>query len=90
MTMERTFLEKSLRNQYIAHSRKMAARTTLPRLGDERGIIADLAPPAGSALSRRPRGRRSRKPIFRPGPRPVSRGLRTVLTMSVVFSWFGL
>jgi hypothetical protein len=60
----------------------------LPRLGDERGLIADLAPATGGALAR---GVPRRPPALRgAGRERRALGPRTVLTMSVIFSWFGL
>jgi len=85
--MESAAGSPSLRLEY--HRRgvsRLDAR--LPRLGEERGVVADLAPPAGRALAPRPR-RMPRMPPKHPVERG-SRGARTLLTMSVIFSWFGL
>jgi hypothetical protein len=61
---------------------------TMPRLGDERGIVADLAPLAGRSLAPgQHRDRRSPKKV--PENKTNARGARPLLTMSLIFSWFG-
>jgi hypothetical protein len=75
----------SLRSEY----NRRRGRSRLPaRPGEERGLTADLAPPAGKALAPV-----KARPVRLPRPAPARRvpgGARTLLTMSVVFSWFGL
>ena len=78
----------SLRTQFHHPRIRRHPDTRLPRVGDERGIVADLAPPAGKALAPRP-ARVSRLPRLAPKRKNRSRGARTLLTMSVIFSWFG-
>jgi hypothetical protein len=79
----------SLRSE--CHRRRGFPRldTRLPRLGEERGVIADLAPPAGKALARKP-VRAGRLPQLGSASRRGFSGARTLLTMSAIFSWFGL
>jgi hypothetical protein len=78
----------SLRSEYHRARGNSSSVRRLPRPGDERGIVGDLAPPMGTALApRRARVRRFSRPApIRRGPP----GARTLLTLSVIFSWFGL
>ena len=79
----------SLRTEYQYRRGHPRQNARLPRQCDERGIVADLAPPAGKALARRP-ARFSRPPRLGPVRKRGSTGARTLLTLSVIFSWFGL
>jgi hypothetical protein len=78
----------SLRTEYVRRRGTSRLPGRLPRPGEERGLTADLSPPSGKALAHRPPRAR---PLPRlPSVRRSSPGARTLLTMSVIFSWFGL
>jgi hypothetical protein len=78
----------SLRTEYVRRRCRSFSPRRLPRPGEERGLTADIAPPSGKALARRPARLRGLPRM--PAPRRGSPGLRTLLTMSVIFAWFGL
>lgn len=78
----------SLRSEYIRRRGISRLPARMPRPGEERGLTADLAPPAGKALAPV-----KARPVRIPRPAPERRvpsGARTLLTMSVIFSWFGV
>lgn len=67
-----------------AHPR---AGSPLPRLGEHRGLVAGVPPPAGRSLARGAK-RPARRPS-RPAASGRSRlGARALLTMSVIFPLF--
>ena len=88
---EKISREKPLRTRSVALICPIPRSCTLPRLGDERGVIADLAPVAGRDLGPNARRRRHRATTRKAKARGrYAFGTKTVLTMSVIFSWFGL
>ena len=78
---------RSLRSEFhVRPARRAMAR--MPRVGDRRGLVADLAPPKERPPAR---GRFGSPPKLRNEPaKRVSKGAGTLLTMSVIFNWFGL
>jgi|GEM_PF-3330488 len=79
---------RSLRSESYRCPTRARRASLLPRMGGHRGLVAGLAPPTGSELSR---GRKEKAPAK--GSPPVrdrtSFGARALLTMSVVFPLFG-
>ena len=78
----------SLRTEFVRRGEALRVKGRLPRPGEELGLTADLAPPSGKPMARRPAKAR-RLPRLMPARRS-SPDARTLLTMSVIFSWFGL
>lgn len=79
----------SLRSEYHPVRGRLRLGSRLPRPGEERSLVADLAPTEGTALARkavRPR----RLPAPASTKKRGSPRARTLLTMSMIFSWFGL
>ncbi len=78
---------RSLRSDFnLRRSRRGLA--PIPRMGDRRGMVADLAPPKEGRPARAIL--RSRQNPLPESVSRVNRGARTLLTMSVIFNWFGL
>jgi len=79
----------SLRSGFHRRAGRPRLDERIPRIGAERGLVADLGPPAGKALARQPFRTRRLPDLGHPGKRG-SPGARTLLTMSLIFSWFGV
>jgi len=87
--METAGQERSLRSDYMDRPRYRRLARPLPRLGEERGLVADLAPPAGRTLARKPKRTLALSYPRLRGDSKASRA-RALQSVSAIFSWFGL